>query len=586
MREKQKIDLRGVISDVTMMPCGTCDQPASLNRMAEKSLNYLENNPDPDRDYECRFAIYPSQIPYHIPFFPANRYGYDTISIGDTDLRMLMIWPEMRQMAGAGEATEKELGVVKRADGYVGEDGCAYVNPAASTGVDVDGVWLSSWATGLMICGLCNAAERTGDPEYAARAKKALDSELKLTVSTAGMADFPYNTPYRDGEWLSLGWAEEHMHNYALIIEPLLRYYEVSGDREYLRKAILIGEAFVNCMIDIRQTLEIDPETGVFERHTHTHTRDALLGMAHLACLTGDSRYLRWTRRAYDYIRSVSPGFGWYPETMPENRYSETCVTGDMMGIAYYLAKCGELDCYEEMERTWRNYLRCTQFFVTPDIEATIRFLHPERSAAEMDPVIAELKKLEGGFIAQTTWNDLTQRQFQLAEGHGDKLIYMMGCCPPSGMLGLVYLYRAAAEQRKDGVFINMTVTADTPCAALTSDYTSKDKLTVTARTAGDYYLRVPEWTDYNAARVTLNGADVEPVWDGPQCRYLLVRNVRAGDTIRLRYPLVQFTQTLTQTSSEGEEEYRFRWLGNAVTGVSPKAEYIDLFGSQRGIRE
>ncbi|MBO4769951.1 MAG: hypothetical protein J5563_04135 [Clostridia bacterium] len=585
MRDRQKINLRGDLTDINMLNVGKIAEPASLNRMAGAALNYLENNPDPKRNYECRFALYPSHIPYHVPFFPPNQYGYDVISLADTDLRMQHVWEAMRNMAGVDGPSEAELGVKRRATSYVGEDGCCYANPASVTGCEVDGVWMSPWGTSHHVLYLCDQFEKERDPSVLALIKKALDTLWSLTEKKSGMADFPYATSYRDGEWLMLGWAKEHKDNYVFIIEPLVRFYELSGDEEYKRRAIQIAEAFVNRMIETRKNLEIDPETGSFEMHTHLHTRCVLTGMAHLGYLTGDSRYIRYARRVFDFVLSRAPGFGWYAEYMPPERVSETCVVGDMMWAAYYLALSGELDIFEEMERNWRNYLRCTQFFVTPDIKDFLRLVNPDKSEKELVNAFRELKKLEGGFMAQVTWNDLTQRQYLMKDGQGNKMLYMMGCCPPSGMLALYYIWKASAVMRDGAVYINMSVTADTPYATLKSDYSSEDKLTAVAGIAGDYYLRVPEWTIYDEAEIYLNDIRLESEWDGPQCRYLKVKNVKAGNVIRLRYPLVRFTQKLSQTTSEGTRDYSFEWLGNSVLSVSPKAEYIDLFGRQRGFR-
>lgn len=586
MIDKQKIFLRGEICNVSMQTYGQIAEPASLNRMAKEALNYLEKNPNPELDYECRFAQYPSQIPYHISFFPANEYGYDTISLADTDVRMQMVWEPMRHMAGIFEPSNVEMGVYRRNDGYIKEDGGTYTNPAAFTGVEVDGTWLTIWGTAHQIIYFCDIYERTGEKEYLARAKKGLDCVLKLAVSKAGMMDFPYSTPYRDGEWLTLGWANEHKDNYVYIIEPLIRYYEVSGDEAYKKKAVLFAEAFVNCMRNTRKNLEINPEDGSFDRHTHFHTRCALAGIAHLAYITKESRYLRWARRVYDFVLSNAPGFGWYPEEMPSEGVSETCVNGDMMMTAYYLGLCGELDVYDEMERNWRNYLRCTQFFVTPDIENFIRFVNKDKTEVEIQNALQELKKLEGGFVAQVTWNDLTQRQYQMEEGKGDKMLYMMGCCPPSGMLALYYIWKGAVLKRKEGIFINMTVTTDTEYAELTADYNSENKLTVKAKESGNYFLRVPEWTTYEDAEVYINGTYVTPDWDGPQCRYLVVRDVKKEDVISLRYKLVRLSQKISETTLEGKRYYCFEWLGNSVLSVSPNAKYIDLFGVQRGLKE
>jgi len=584
MRDKKKISLRGELCNIQMRASGKIDKPASLNRMAKEAINYLENNPNPELDYECRFSIYPSHIPYHAIAFPPTKYAYDAISLADTDLRMQFVWGPMREMAGIEKASETELGVKRRCSSYIGKDGCCYTNPAAWTGCEVDGIWLSIWGTSNHILYLCDLYEKSKDREVLSTIKNALDTFWGLTVSGAGMADFPYATPYRDGEWLTLGWANAHKDNYAFFLEPLVRYYELTKDEEYKRRAVLMAEAFVNCMIDTRGSQEINPEDGSFDNHVHLHTRCALVGMSHIAYVTGESRYLRWSRRMFDFILSLSPGFGWYAEQMPPKKVSETCVNGDMMWAAYYLALCGELDLYEEMERNWRNYLRCTQFFVTPDVKDFIKLVNPDKSEKELQEAFEELKKLEGGFIAQVTWNDLTQRQHFMKEGKGNKMLYMMGCCPPSGMLALYTIWKAAAMKRDNGIYINMSVTADTPFADLVSDYESEDKLTVRAKENGDYYLRVPEWTVYADVEIYVNGERCDTVWDGPQCRYLLVKGVGIGDVISLRYPLVRLSQKISQTTDEVTQEYTFEWLGNSVLEVSPKAEYIDLFGKQRGI--
>lgn len=577
--DKQKLNLKGKITGMEMVSEGHINEPPSLNLMAEKSLNFLENNPDPELDYECRFSILPSKIPWHSTSIKANEYGYDVIAIADTDLRMQHIWGHMRKMAGVKEASAVEKGVNRRSDSYVGEDGCCYANPAAFTGHEIGGVWMSPWGTSHQIIYYCDQYEATGDKSWLERSKKALDSLLRLSVEAAGMTDFPRSSAYLEGKWLNEGWSSEHSRNYTFIIEPLLRYYELSGDAEYLRRAILFAEAFISCMIDIREEVEISPVTGAFEKHVHLHTRCALWGMSHLAAITGDSRYLQWSRRVYDFVLSLSPDFGWYPEYVPRHaNVSETCTVGDMMAVAYYLAQCGELDAYDEMERAWRNYLRCTQFFVTPDVERFIRLIHGDKPEETLQAAVEDLKRLEGGFMAQVTWNDLVMRE------EPEKLLYMMGCCPPSGMMALYYIWKAAAQERNGDIYVNMTLTADTPLAVLKSDYSSAGKLTVTAKKSGRWFFRPPEWAVYKNVRVTVNGDNIPIIWSGPQCRYAQADGIKAGDVIVLQYDLVKCIQLLSASALTDNTEYRFSWIGNSVVDITPKGKYIELFGPERGI--
>ena len=163
-------------------------------------------------------------------------------------------------------------------------------------------------------------------------------------------------------------------------------------------------------------------------------------------------------------------------------------------------------------------------------------------------------------------------------------MLYMMGCCPPSAMLALYFIRKAAAIKKFDGIYINMSVTADTKYANLVSDYESDSKLSITAKESADYYIRVPEWTDYESVTVKLNSKELNVEFDGPQCRYISVKNVKSGDIINVDYPLVRLTQRISQTTDRGTREFTYKWLGNSVLEVSPKAKYIDLFGEQRGI--
>ena len=151
-------------------------------------------------------------------------------------------------------------------------------------------------------------------------------------------------------------------------------------------------------------------------------------------------------------------------------------------------------------------------------------------------------------------------------------------------MLALYFIRKAAAIKKSDGIYINMSVTADTKYANLVSDYESDSKLSITAKESADYYIRVPEWTDYESVTVKLNSKELNVEFDGPQCRYISVKNVKSGDIINVDYPLVRLTQRISQTTDRGTREFTYKWLGNSVLEVSPKAKYIDLIGEQRGI--
>ncbi len=59
---------RGEITGLTTTPPAVTPAPDDLDlrAMAAAALNYLRGNPDPARDYECKFSLGPLGIPAHV----------------------------------------------------------------------------------------------------------------------------------------------------------------------------------------------------------------------------------------------------------------------------------------------------------------------------------------------------------------------------------------------------------------------------------------------------------------------------------------------------------------------------------------
>ncbi len=117
VKELLATQFRGTISDPTTTACvndGLTDQ-CDLVEMARLSLNYLRGNPDPARDFECKFMLGPLGIPCHfLEWVPSNEFGYHPMSLGDTDARMATQYAHVREMTGDPEADTVESGVIGR----------------------------------------------------------------------------------------------------------------------------------------------------------------------------------------------------------------------------------------------------------------------------------------------------------------------------------------------------------------------------------------------------------------------------------------------------------------------------------------
>ena len=591
---------RGTISDLTMGRPATAPvaDDLDLRRLAAAGLNYLRGNPDPARNYECKFSLGPLGIPAQVPLLASNKYGFDPIALGDTDCRMDWQYPHMREMAGVPQADAVEIGVRRRVQSYQRADGLLWMNPAAWAGtLDSPSVregikheWVSTWASGKWLISLAEEYERSRDDRFAKEARSVFQALAKLLSWDGQRAFLPYGpAPWRNGEWLHMqdagkncGWGGEHSHNYPFFIEPMVRYWECCGDDEALAVARAMADGHLAGVQPDMEELRIDPVTGAFCKHVHLHTHE-VWGVAHLGAVTGETRYLDWAERAYRFVVSQGTDFGWYPEYIPQQEYrTEICVVGDMISIAACLARGGRPEFWDHVERTVRNELRRSQFFLTPAFVALFRRIHQAKPAVEVDNALAELRKLEGGFVAQATFDDWVGYPSATlgAPGLYANGIQMMGCCPPEGMRGLWEAWQGIVETRPTGVFINLPFSRDHAAARVTAFRPADGGFMVEARQGGDYFLRPPAWADRALVELRRGDRTMGLEWAGPATAYLVCRAVQPAERLTVRWHIPKFTQTFRPQSVPGRTApLTVEWVGNTVRRVHPPGEYLPMFG-------
>lgn len=570
-----------------------------LGAMAKAALNYLRGNPDPARNYECKFSLGPLGIPSHVPLLAPNQYGFDPIALGDTDCRMDWQYQHMREMAGEPKADAVERGVRRRVLGYRhADDNMVWMNPAAWVGPlkspsAVEALkheWAFTWATGKVLVSLSEEFQRTGDLSIKGECRSMFLALAGLASrDPQGRAFFPHGAaPWRNGEWLHLhdtggqgGWGGELSYGYPSITEPLVRYWECTGDAEALELAQAFADGHLACIQPEMGEHRIDPHTGAFSKHVHLHTHE-IWGVAHLGAVTGEARYLDWAERAYRFVLSQGTDYGWYPEYIPQPEYrTEICVVGDMTSIAANLARGGRPEFWDHVDRTVRNQLRASQFFLTPDFVALFRTVHKDKSLAEIDAALCELRKIEGGFVAQSAFDDWVAFPDWLGSpglyGNG---IQMMGCCPPEGMRGLWEAWNGIVEEKNEGIFINMPISRRHPAADVTAYEQAAGRFDVQARKPGDFFLRPPAWVTKDAVTLDRAGATGGLEWGGPANAYIVCRCLRLAERMILRWPVPRFTQTFVPQSVSGKtDKLTVNWLGNQVRGVEPRGKFLPMFG-------
>lgn len=550
----------------------TAGPDIDLVAMGRWAQNYLVKNTNPKLNYACRFSLDWSCPPVAL--------GEDLVANGDTDCRLDWEFMYMAEMCGVNQTADAAAGVRKRILGYLGNDNLARVPGAIYCGgVPPDKMYVSTWTTGRILVSLAETFASTGDKAAKQRAREIFVALRGLASQDSGRAWYAGGVgPYLDGKWYDTFGTV----NYGCQTEPVFRYWELTGDPEVLQFAQALARGSVEGIQANLGCRRIRPD-GSFSDHTHLHTNE-VWGVAHVGAVMHDPRLLEWARRTYEYVRSCGTDYGWFPERtilkgdtlwdkypqagnngFPERvHHSETCVTGDMVNIAACLAQGGYPEYWDHVERYVRNYIRATQFIMTPKAEAYYRKTWQGKPAADVEAALAAVRHYQGGCGAMVEVNGGPQRWEPC------------GCCVASGMDAIYRAWKNTVTEDARGVRVNMSFSRESPSVAVHSFLPEVGQLSATARKPGDFYLRPPAWTPRGAVQTFRNGKLLPAVWrDG----YVLFSNVAVGEELAVAYPLPEFVQQVGVGGKlEEQRPYRMRWRGNTCLGVEPRAAEFPFF--------
>jgi len=535
-----------------------------MTGMARWAMHYLVCNPQKPRGYECRFAISPLNFP---PTLGDNQY--DDIAIGDTESRMEIAYIYMREMSKMCVGNAVEDAIRKRLTSYLRDDGLCWCLPRA-TGSHSTELTAMSWTTSHLLISTLERYQRIGDKNRLKLARKMVDG-LKSKASYKGsMAYFEGGmAPWKDGKWF-----EECSCHYPMLT-GLVLYWKITGENDVLDFIQAMAEGTITGLQPNlgRNKVLIDGSHCSSNGHL---TMRGLVGIAQLGQLIGNSRYIEFVRRAYEFNRATGTDWGWYPENIFERDrryYSETCFAADMTETAVALANSGYPEYWDHIERTIKNYLRESQFFVTPEFRAMYEKIHPELNIGQVDMAMNLLKKFEGGFLARQTPNDWVYTR------NGKLQMSMMGCCPPEGMRVLYFAWANTVVDKGENVFVNMSLDHDCESCEVKTHAPKQGSMEVYTRKNATFYLRPPAWTPQKNIQAYINDNIMKPDWSG---QYIRFRNIKLGDKLRIDYQMPEFTQRVPVGYDRSEDIYYVRWIGNDIIKISPEGKYLPIFKKHR----
>jgi len=399
------------------------------------------------------------------------------------------------------------------------------------------------WSRKYVLLGMQYFMEICTDKELCERLTSSMCRQVDYMISKLGYAEDgkkPITSASR--HWKGL--------NSSSVLEPVVRLYNITGDKKYLDFAAYIvheGGTSIANIFELAYADTIDP-----------YQYPIVKGYEMMSCFEGLLEYYRATgiekyrdavvrlgRRLIDSDVTVIGSSGCTHElfdhsaahqhdpALTDNVMQETCVTVTLMKLCcQLLSLTGDARYADTFERALYNaYLGAVNTEKNID-EAVIRKAFPDAILEPLpfDSYSALTPSTRGRYIGG----------LQLMP---DKHYY--GCCACIGSAGIGMLSKVTAMVSADGASVNLyipgTVTVATPensrlVIKTVTDYPAdgKVKLELTLAAPEEFTLsvRIPEWSKNTEIRV--NGENVSAV-----CGYTHIRRTWAdGDTVELTFDM------------------------------------------------
>jgi hypothetical protein len=504
--------------------------------MAKWSLNYLVGTVSEENGFASSYGNWPLKMP---PY----QIGGDKIAIGDSEVRNALAFVMMRDMSGISFGEMAQKGVMDRVLSY--QLPCGLFNPPGHADTDI--LWATAWATRALIEDFAT----TGNRDSLSRAKRALKAVRRYAIEANASGLLRLAPPAQllvDGQMIQFAYRPTLDF---CVVEPYLRYYEVSGDREMLATA--------RGLVDGRlEGYGRGHDTG----HTHSYWH-SLIGIAHLGAISSESKYMNWVEKQVERWTPLMTDYGWF-EAIEGYKGSETCAVSDLMHVCTYLGRAGRSSRYDLVERTLRNYLPQEQFFID---DRVFTELWRKQTYEDRDKQMALMRRLEGGFLCRTSPSDRW-----VLPGTPEGPISLEGCCPPTGMTALYLAWKEAARKTDKGLFVNLAINRDSPDARVASFLPNLGRLTVTPKQNGRVLVRIPGFVPHGLVTAWWNGHKVTNIrWSGD---YVSFSSAKKGEELTVCYPLPKFDQKLHRAG----KDYTIHWQGNTLIGLEPREGVWPLF--------
>ena len=434
----------------------------------------------------------------------------------------------------------------------------------------------------------------------------------------------------RPGDLALDGW--QHLYN-GWNCWAFAKWHQLTGDKAALDFAVALANRLMNSGDEYGNDGSFRPDgsfgssqgvAGSIHGHSHAHCLPGLVLLGDQLIRTGRRDeglgYIRQAEKSFRFLfdRSTNPDAGSYTGWVPEflsatggdawkDRYGdcEGCTTGDVVQVATMLGAASRLDSelahleafydwaerfyrgitvnsFFEINRAYRQVLRAQlEKRVRQEAEQTGEELSPAALHTRVELLFEEsletAQRMEGRVVGLCSLNDWVNH---LPSDEGDYLnCNMMGCCADASIRASHAIWSQSVttdSQSGDAqeVRINLAVNRQHPQVDVVSCLPHRGEVNVSVKDAQRVLIRLPSWTEQDAARAFVDRGQIPLKLDG---NYVVFDDVEHGQQLTLTYPL-RIAQVTEVIRGKDFVEYTERWRGNTIVDISPGGQWIPMF--------
>ena len=433
--------------------------------------------------------------------------------------------------------------------------------------------------------------ELTGEPAWETRIRKMVDGLIDIAFYKDDYAYYPDGgfaevCGYPRSGWRHTEEPEDDYNNaegsvtsyYGDILRVLPLWYQASGDERALD---LAGRLSRFCMQprfwggNPQTVMVAGNELGHFNFHAHNRLL-ILAGMVEYAHLASDARVLEFAQRGFEYAMTIGVAkLGWVTAPFWGGNHvgmNEACTFFDLLRLGVRLSDAGAGDYWDYVDAVVRNHLAEQQL-----LDAEIL-----RSIMEASPPRPESPIPLGQSNQGVSTDKVIERTIGMfgscATPVGIPQPWVMQCCSANAPRALYYAWEGALRHDKGTVSVNLLLNRASAWLDVDSYLPYEGKVLMHVKDAARVAVRLASWIPRGELQTRVNGIAREGVRLGS---YLLIDELKPGDTIALAFPVQESVATYTgnahrpggSSSKVRETQYRCTFRGSTIVDISPRDE-------------